>query len=90
MSLIDFALGLEGASQQVIDDVDKSLPGFARLAADLKQAAPILKQAQPHLDALIPMVAQLWTIWQKAQPDIVEVAPVTQEVLDLIQPAKGT
>ena len=79
MSLIDFALGLEGAPQQVIDDVDKALPGFARLAADLKQAAPILKQIQPQLD-------QLYAIWQKAEPDIVADAPVAKEVADLVQP----
>jgi hypothetical protein len=82
MSLIDFALGLEGAPQQVIDDVDKALPGFARVAADLKQAAPILKQIQPQL-------AQLWAIWQKAQPDIFAEIPVAQEVIDVIQPSKG-
>jgi hypothetical protein len=78
MSLIDFALGLEGAPQQTIDDVDKALPGFARVAADLKQAAPLLKQIQPQL-------AQLWAIWQKAEPDVVAVAPVAEEVIELVE-----
>jgi len=87
MSLVDFALGLEGASQQVIEDVDKALPGFARLAADLKQAAPVLKLAQPHLNALAPLVAQLWPILQRAEPDVDAVAPAAKEIADLIQPS---
>lgn len=85
MSLIDFILSLEGAPQQTITDVDKALPGFARLAADLKQATPVLKQISPHVDALAPLVAQLWPIFKKAEPDIGLVVPAVEEVADIVK-----
>jgi hypothetical protein len=84
MSLIDFALKLEGATDQQIADADRAVPGFARLAADLKQATPVLKQMSPHVDALAPLVAQLWPIFKRAEPDIVLVAPAVGDAADIL------
>jgi hypothetical protein len=79
LDVVDFAACLDGVPQQTIDDVDKSIPGFSRLAADLKQAGPILSMMRPHVDALAPLIAQLWPIFQKAEPDLVSVEPAVED-----------
>jgi hypothetical protein len=83
VSLLDFALQLGGFPEKTIADLDRQLPGLARLAAVVKEAEPFLTQAKPHVDALVPIVEQLWPILQKAWPDIVAVTPTVQELIDL-------
>jgi hypothetical protein len=83
VSWVDFGLGIAGLEQDKIAEVDAALPGFSRLAAELKQAEPILKQAKPHLDALEPLLIQLWPIVQKAWPDILAVTPAATDLADL-------
>lgn len=83
MSWLDFGLSIAGLPQEKIAEVDAALPGFARLADDLKQAEPILQKAKPHLDALEPLLAQLWPIAQKAWPDILAVTPAATDLADL-------
>ena len=82
MSGIDFVLGLAGMPEETIQNLDRNLPGMARLAAAAKQAEPILTAAKPHLDALEPLAVQLWPILQKAWPDIVAVTPTVEQLID--------
>ena len=95
MSIIDFALGIAGASQQTIDNLDKAWPGFSRIAAAAKAEEPLLTQAKPHIDALIPLMTQamphidalmpmlpkLYAIGMGVYPDIVAVTPTVQELI---------
>jgi hypothetical protein len=83
VSLLDFALQLGGFPQKTIADLDRQLPGLARLAAAVKEIEPDLTLAKPHLDALMPIAARLWPVLQKAWPDIVAVTPTVQELIDL-------
>ena len=85
MSLADFALTVAGMPANQIADVDKAMPGFARIAAAVKQAEPIITQAKPHLDALEPLLIQLWPILQKAWPDIVADTPAATELIDFVE-----
>lgn len=44
-----------------------------KLEADIpkfKQLADLVKQAQPHLDALMPLVKQGESIWASVSPDV--------------------
>jgi hypothetical protein len=82
MSVLDFALSLAGVSQATTEELDKQLPGLARIAAGARDAEPLLTQAKPHLDALAPILAQLWPVLQKAWPDIISATPVAQEIID--------
>lgn len=89
-NMLRFALGLANIPDDKVADLDKALPGFARLAALAKQAEPILTQAgphlvaiEPHLVALQPIGIQLWPIVLKAWPDIVAVTPTVEEFIDL-------
>jgi hypothetical protein len=83
MSVLDFALSLAGVPQATIADLDKQLPGLARIAAGAREAEPLINQAKPHLDALAPILAKLWPILQKAWPDIEAATPVAEELVDL-------
>ena len=82
MSVLDFALSLAGVPEATIADLDKQLPGLARIAASAREAEPLVNQAKPHLDALVPIFTKLWPILQKAWPDIVAATPVAQEIVD--------
>ena len=82
MSLLDFALSLAGLPQQTINDLDRGLPGFGRLAAAAKEAEPLLEKAKPLLEQLHPIAADLLPIVQRAWPDIVAVTPTIQELIE--------
>jgi hypothetical protein len=93
--MLRFALGLANMPTATVDDLDKSLPGFARLASSAKQLEPIIKNAMPdidaleplilkaipHLTALAPLIQQAEPIIRAAYPDIVAVIPTVQELL---------
>ena len=82
--VIKFVLDVDGMPATTIADLEKALPGFAALAADMKAAAPILQKMQPLLEALEPLVEQAWPIWQRALPKITAVLPTTQELIAFV------
>jgi hypothetical protein len=82
MSLLDIALKLAGMPQATIDELDRSMPGLARLAVVARNAEPLLTQAKPHLDALLPIAAKLWPQLQAAWPDIVAVTPTIEQLIE--------
>lgn len=67
MSVLDFGLGLAGLPAETIADLDKNLPALERLAAALKQAEPLIAP-------LVPILTKAW-------PDIVAVTPLVQELI---------
>lgn len=82
MSLLDFALEVAGMSEDEVTALDAELPGFARLAADAREAEPILVKAKPHIDALVPLVVEIWPILQKAWPDVLAATPTVESLID--------
>lgn len=82
--LVKFALGIANMPEATINDLEKSLPGFANLAAAFKQLEPILTKAQPHIDALQPLINQAMPIVKKAWPDLVAVTPTVEELIEFI------
>lgn len=91
--LLRFALTLANMPEKTVDDLDKSLPGFGRLAKLAQDAEPIIKRCaphieaiKPHIDAMKPDLIQLWALIEKAWPDFESVLPTVDE---LITYAKG-
>ena len=103
MSWIDIGLEVVGMPEQDVQDLDRALPGFARIAAAAKQGDPLLTEAKPHVDALIPLLAQamphidalmpllpkLYAIGKGVYPDIVAVTPTVQELIAFAQSKSG-
>jgi hypothetical protein len=67
MSALDFGLGLAGMPESTIKLLDEQLPALERLAA-------AIKAAEPFISGLLPILA-------KAQPDIVAVTPLVQQLI---------
>lgn len=84
MSILDFALSVAGLPQATIEELDKDLPGLARIAAAAKEAEPLLTAAKPHLDALAPLVSKLWPILQRVWPDIAQAVPTVEQLVDFV------
>jgi hypothetical protein len=80
--LLRFGLGLANVSQKTADDLDKSLPGMARLCALAKQLEPIIQRNYPHLKAIEPDLPEVERIIKQAWPDIVSVTPTIEELID--------
>jgi hypothetical protein len=85
MSLVDFALELAGMPQNEIDDLEKSLPALARLAASFKSIEPELTLAKPHIDALVPLMGKIAPVFQNSWGDIVSVTPTVNELIDFVK-----
>jgi hypothetical protein len=84
MSVLDFALSLAGVPEATIEDLDKQLPGLARIAAGAREAEPLINQAKPHLAALVPIFVKLWPILQKISADLEAATPVVQEIIGFV------
>lgn len=87
--LIKLALEFAHMSDAEISDLDKALPGLARLSVAAKELEPILTKAAPLVEQLQPLALQAWPIVQKAWPDIVVVTPTIQELIEFAS-QKGT
>ena len=87
-SFIRFALGIANMPETTVDDLEKSLPGFANIADAAKQLEPILTKAQPHIEALLPLVNQAIPIVKKVWPDVVSVTPTVEELIAFINSKK--
>jgi hypothetical protein len=84
--LIRFTLTLASVPSKDIDDLDKSLPGLARICDLAKQLEPIIQRNLPHIKAMEPDIPQIVNIIKLAWPDIVSVTPTIDEYVNL---AKG-
>lgn len=84
--VIRFALGLASVPEKDIDDLEKSLPGMARLVDLAKQLEPIIQRNLPHIKAIEPDMPLIVNIIKQAWPDIVSVTPTIDEYINL---AKG-
>lgn len=96
--LIEFALGVAGLPQQAVTDIDKALPGAARVVDALKQLEPYLEQARPHIEAitphvtamlphlqaLLPLLDKAMPILKAEYPDIVALLPTAQEIIAFV------
>lgn len=83
-NLVKFALGLANVPPETVADIDKSLPGMARLIEDAKQLEPILIAAQPHIDALMPLIEKAMPILKAAYPDLIAILPTAEEIIAFV------
>lgn len=81
---VKFALQVAQMPASTIADMEKSLPGFSRIADAFKQLEPILTSADPHIEALLPLINQAIPIIQKVWPDVIANTPTTQELINFI------
>lgn len=100
--LVRFALGLANVPNELVADIDQSIPGAGRLIAaakdldpDLRQLEPILEQMAPHIAALQPLIGQAMPLINRmlpkakaAYPDIVTLLPTAQKVLAFVEGKK--
>lgn len=84
-TFVRFALGIANMPAQTVSDLDKSLPGFERLAALAKQLEPIIQRNLPHLQAIEPDIPAIVTIIGKAWPDFVSVTPTVDELIQFVK-----
>lgn len=75
MSALDFVLELDGLPEATIQELDAKLPNIARVLAALKQAEPIITQINP-------LITQLDAIYLKAWPDITAVTPLLEQLAE--------
>jgi phage-related protein len=87
-NIVKFALGLANVPAETVADIDKSLPGMARLIEDAKQLEPILRAAEPHIEALMPLIMQALPVLKAAYPDFVAVLPTAQEIVAFVNDKK--
>lgn len=92
---VKFALGIAGLPPAVIADIDKAIPGVARLAEAAKQIEPYLEQAHPHIEAITPHLEALLPIFEKVMPilkaeypDIVALLPTAKEIIAFVEDKK--
>lgn len=78
--LVKFALGVAGLPPATVTNIDKSLPGAARLIDAAKQFEPYLEQAHPHIEAITPHLAAM-------APHLTAVMPHLQALLPLFDKA---
>lgn len=76
--LVKFALGVAGLPPATVADIDKALPGIARLVDAAKQLEPYLEQAHPHIEALTPHLAA-------AMPHLEALLPIVNKALPIIK-----
>lgn len=82
--VVRFALGLARMPESEIADLDQKLPGLARIAAAAKEIEPLLRQAEPHAEALAPLLNQMLPIIKGVWPDIVAVAPTIEQLIAFV------
>ena len=84
-TLVRFALGLANMPAKTVADLDKSLPGFDRLCDLAKKLEPIITRNAPHLQAMAPDVPAVVAIFKQAWPDLVQVTPTVDELIDFVK-----
>lgn len=96
--LVKFALGVAGLPSAVVADIDKAMPGAARLIDAAEQLEPFLEQAHPHIEAmtphltailphieaLLPIINKALPILKAEYPDIVALLPTAQEIIAFV------
>lgn len=96
--LVKFALGVAGLPAEAVADIDKAMPGAARLVDAAKLLEPYLEQAQPHIEAIIPHVQAILPhieallpllnkalpILKAQYPDIVALLPTAKEIIAFV------
>lgn len=101
--LVKFALGIAGLPAGTVADIDKAMPGAARLIDAAKQLEPYLEQAHPHIEAmtphltailpyieaLLPIVNKALPILKAEYPDIVALLPTAQEIITFVGEKKA-
>lgn len=80
--VIRFALGLANMPDATVNDLDKALPGMARLATVAKDLEPDLREAEPHIEALLPIFDRVLPKLKAAYPDLIAVIPTVEELIN--------
>lgn len=81
-------LSFIGMPTKTVVDLDKSLAADDRLVKLAQQAAPIIRRIAPHYIAIKPDLIQLIALAEKALPDIENVLPVADELIDFAKDNK--
>lgn len=92
--VLKFALGLANMPAEQVDDLDRKLPGLARIAAAAKQLQPLLAQAEPHAEALqplliaaLPHLEALLPLLTQAMPHLNALAPLGAQGMPVVKRA---
>lgn len=83
--LIKFALGVAGLPPATVADIEKQLPGAARLVEAAKQFEPFLEQAHPHIEAITPHLAAMAPHVIAALPHLQALLPILDKALPILK-----
>jgi hypothetical protein len=76
-SLIKFGLGLANVPSELVDEVERQIPGAQRLIAAAKKIEPDLKLLEPTIEKLMPIIQQAFPLFEQLEPLIAEaMAPI--------------
>lgn len=101
--LIRFGLGVAGMPDKTVAEIEANLPGASSLIGDVKKLEPLLKQAQPHIealsalyaqakphiDALTPIAQAAWPVLKVAYPKAMALVPTAQDIIAFVNDKKS-
>lgn len=74
---IRFALGLANMPDATVNNLDRQLPGLARIAAAAKKLEPDLQQLDVIVERMMPTINTEW-------PDVVAATPTVEELIAFV------
>lgn len=83
--LTKFALGVAGLPPTAVADLDKAMPGAARLIDAAKQIEPYLEQAHPHIEAITPHLAAMGPHIAAMMPHLQALLPLLDKVMPILK-----
>lgn len=83
--VVKFALGVAGLPAQVVADIDKAMPGAARIIDAAKQLEPYLEQAHPHIEAITPHLAAMAPHVTAMMPHLQALLPLFDKVMPILK-----
>lgn len=84
-NLVKFALGVAGLPAETVADIDKAMPGAARLIDAAKQFEPFLEQAHPHIEAITPHLSAMAPHVTAIMPHLQALLPLLDKVLPILK-----
>jgi hypothetical protein len=87
-TLLQWGLGAAGIPDNVIKDIEKDMPNFARLCRNAKLLSPIANAAFPLIKQLMPKLSAIGDAPVKeALPMIADLSPIIDQLTPLYQQA---
>lgn len=83
--LVKFALGVAGLPPAAVADIDKAMPGAARVIDAAKQLEPYLEQARPHIEAITPHLTAMAPHITAMMPHLQALLPLLDKVMPILK-----